>query len=67
MQTNSQTGAVIKRFLKGLTAYLLSLVITGFLSYSVTFLNTNPTLFGAATALVAALLLAAEKAIPNNL
>jgi len=56
-----------KRFAKGLGAYLLGLLITGAISYTVTFLQTNPLLFGGSAALIASILLMVEKSIPNNL
>lgn len=58
---------VLKRFLKGLGATVLSVALTAGLSYTVTFLQSNPTLFAGTAGILAALLLAAEKAIPNNL
>ena len=57
---------VLKRFLKGLIATAFAAVMTRELGYMVTFLATNPTTFGTATAIITGLLLAVEKAFPNN-
>ena len=57
----------LKRFLKGLVSALLGIIITTVFSYTVTFLQTNPALFAGTAGLIASVLLALEKSIPNNL
>lgn len=58
---------VLKRFLKGLGAAVLGAALTAALSFAVTFLQTDPTLFGGTAMILASLILAVEKALPNNL
>jgi len=68
MNQTTNTGIIkinpiFKRFLKGLVAVLIPVVF----SYLTGFLLKNPTALGIYTALVASILLAIEKSIPNNL
>lgn len=58
---------ILKRFLKGLVATAIAGLVTKELSFSIAFLVANPVALGSLTAIVAGLLLALEKSIPNNL
>jgi hypothetical protein len=52
----------LKRFLKAVAAGTLAAALTAALSAAVHFLQTDPTAFGASTALLTAVLLGIEKA-----